>query len=85
MDIMDDHAWTRHPGGTFTWGNRFRAGWTDARYLFAHTPIATSLASITCVSANAWVVYIKGEHRAQVESWEEAKGLASVLYGLEVT
>lgn len=84
-DMMDDNAWTRHNGGTFTWGSRFRVGWLDPRYTFSANVPDHHEAAISCVAPNAWVVYIKGTHRAQVESWEEAKGLASVLYGLEVT
>jgi hypothetical protein len=73
-DIHDDLSWGKISNAC--WG--FGARRVDPR-LPSFSGVHDVLAAISCVGQNAWVIYIHGEHRAQVESWDEAKSIAAVL------
>lgn len=80
-DIHDDNAWFKMGKACWGFGSRYTFGYTDPQAMFGfHTDrLSDVLAAISCVGQNAWVIYIHGEHRAQVESWDEAKSIAAVL------
>ena len=79
-DIHDDNAWVKIGDACWGFGSRYSYGYSDHRASFGLYPsYRNSAAAISCVGQNAWVIYIHGEHRAQVESWDEAKSIAAVL------
>lgn len=79
-DIHDDNYWFKMGNACWGFGSRYHFGYSDPRS-FGRLPGSVSgvLAAISCVGPDAWVIYIHGEHRAQVESWDEAKSIAAVL------
>ncbi len=80
-NIHDDNAWTKIGIGCWGFGSRYHFGYSDSRALSELHPgrFSDVLSAIACVVPDAWVIYIHGEHRAQVESWDEAKSIAAVL------
>jgi len=87
-DMQDNNAWTKIGTGCWGYGARYSFGWSDPRVAFSTRPypdIRDVGAAISCVGPDAWVIYIRGEHRAQVESWDEAKSVAALLYNVEET
>lgn len=80
-DIHDDLSWVKINNACWGFGSRYQAGWTDPRGGFGFRPpsVHDVLAAISCTGLDSWVIYIRGEHRAQVESWDEAKSIAAVL------
>lgn len=80
-NIHDDNYWFKMGNACWGFGSRYQFGWTDPRSTFGLHPgrLSDVLAAISCVGPDAWVIYIHGEHRAQVESWDEAKSIAAVL------
>ena len=80
-NIHDDNAWTKRGIGCWGFGSRYHFGYSDYRAMSGLHPgrLSDVLAAISCVGPDAWVIYIHGEHRAQVESWDEAKSIAAVL------
>ena len=80
-DIHDNHSWFKMGNACWGYGSRYTFGYSDPRAAFGfHTDgLSNVLAAISCVGPSAWVIYIHGEHRAQVESWDEAKSIAAVL------
>ncbi len=80
-NIHDDNAWTKIGIGCWGFGSRYHFGYSDYRAMSGLHPgrLSDVLAAIACVGPDAWVIYIHGEHRAQVESWDEAKSIAAVL------
>lgn len=87
-DIHDDNAWTKIGVGSWGFGSRYSVSWSDPRVTFSTRPypdVRDVAAAISCVGPDAWVIYIKGEHRAQVESWNEAKSVAALLLNAKET
>ena len=84
-DMQDDNAWVKMGRGCWGYGSRYAALWSDPRALYGTPSIRDVGAAIACVGPDAWVIYINGEHRAQVESWDEAKSIAALLFNVEET
>ena len=69
VDLTNDHNWLNINPRVWVYQSRF--SWRNAR--------------ICIVEKNAWTVYIGTKFIAQVESWEEAKGLASLMFKVKET
>lgn len=85
-DVNNDHAWQIVCRGQWGYGSRYGAVRSS---LLPHYDIDSSAvrqafaAYIKCTGPNTWVLYIRGAVAGELESWEEAKGLAAVLLGAQ--
>lgn len=85
---LDDNAWVKPMPGTFVFNIRFNYSWSDYRggfSGFAVDHVRHNLACIKCTGPGVWPVYVRGEHKADAESWDEAKSLAALFIGMEGT
>lgn len=85
---LDDNAWVKPAPGVFVFNIRFTAhSWSDYRAFEFATPdpVKVNLACIKCTGPGVWPVYVRGEHRGDADSWDEAKSLAALFIGMEET
>lgn len=84
---LDDNAWVKPMPGVFTFNQRFHYAWGDYRSAIFTSPdyAKNNLACIKCTGPGVWPVYVRGEHRGDADSWDEAKSLAALFIGMEET
>ena len=75
---MKWNEWT--PMNDYCWAMQSPTSWVFMERKGLET--YSRIARVSRIAPTAWTVFIEGQHKAQVESWEEARGLVAVLLGV---